>query len=96
MAAKNISNYGLLPFQNALIDEIHDPASSELVVISRGQGLRTLVFKLLQLYEADGCLIALVNAMQDDELGIGEQLGLMGCRNPGLRIVGYEMPRKER
>jgi DNA excision repair protein ERCC-4 len=87
---------GLLPFQSTILDEIHDPATSELVIISRGLGLRTLVCKLLQLYDAPGCLVLLINASQDEELGIGEQLGLLGCRNPGLRIVGHEISKKER
>jgi DNA excision repair protein ERCC-4 len=87
---------GLLEFQNTILEETHDPTSSELVVISRGLGLRTLVCRLLQLYESPNCLVLLVNARQEEELGIGEQLGLLGCRDPGLRIVGYEMPKKER
>ena len=95
MASKRLMN-GLLPFQNTILQEISDPASSELVIISRGLGLRTLVCRLLQLYEAPACLVLLINATQDEELGVGEQLGLLGCRNPGLRIVGYEMPKRER
>jgi hypothetical protein len=87
---------GLLPFQNTILEEINDPSTSELVIVSRGLGLRTLVCRLLQLYESSNCLVLLINASQEEELGIGEQLGLLGCRSPGLRIVGYEMPKKER
>lgn len=27
---------------------------------------------------------------------MGEELGVMGCRRPGLRVVGFEVPRKDR
>lgn len=95
MTSKRIVN-GLLPFQNTILQEISDPVSSELTIISRGLGLRSLICRLLQIYEAPACLVLLINATQDEELGIGEQLGLLGCRNPGLRIVGHEMPKRER
>ncbi|KAJ3996766.1 hypothetical protein F5050DRAFT_1757129 [Lentinula boryana] len=35
-------------------------------------------------------LVLLVNATQEEETEIGEELGIMGCRKPGLRVVGYE------
>ncbi|KAF8531160.1 hypothetical protein JB92DRAFT_2825304 [Gautieria morchelliformis] len=34
--------------------------------------------------------------ISEEEAGIGEELGVMGCRQPGLRVVGFEMPRKDR
>lgn len=40
--------------------------------------------------------MVLVNATAEEEAGIGEELGVMGCRQPGLRVVGFEMPRKDR
>lgn len=40
MTSKRIVN-GLLPFQNTILQEISDPASSELTIISRGLGLRS-------------------------------------------------------
>ena len=92
----NKGKSGLLSFQSTILQETHDPSSSELLIISRGLGLRTLICNLLKLYNSEGCLVLLVGAGQDEELGIGEQLGLMGVRDPGLRIVGYEMGRKER
>ena len=37
-----------------------------------------------------------INASPDEESGIGELLSTMGVRRPGLRIVSFEMPAKER
>jgi DNA excision repair protein ERCC-4 len=34
--------------------------------------------------------VLVVNATQEEESELGEELSLMGCRKPGLRIVGYE------
>ena len=33
---------------------------------------------------------------EEEEAAIGEELGVMGCRNPGLRIVGFETNKKDR
>ncbi|KAG9025430.1 hypothetical protein FS842_005255, partial [Serendipita sp. 407] len=38
----------------------------------------------------------LLNATPSEESGIGDELGIMGCRRPGLRIVTFEMGSKER
>ena len=86
----------LLPFQRDVLQEIHDPSTSDLVVIARGLGLRKIVCTLLQIYDGPHNLVLLVNAASEEEAAIGEQLGVMGCRNPGLRIVGYEMGPKDR
>ena len=86
----------LLPFHNAILSEIHDPTSSDLVIIARGLGLRRITCTLLKIYDSPKNLVLLVNATQDEEIGIGEELGIMGCRQPGLRIVDYEMGRKDR
>ncbi|EJF60626.1 hypothetical protein DICSQDRAFT_87823 [Dichomitus squalens LYAD-421 SS1] len=86
----------LLPFHTAILDKVHDPATSELVLLARGLGLRRIVCKLLQIYDSPHNLVLLVNATPEEEAAIGEELGIMGCRNPGLRIVGFETGRKDR
>ncbi|KAI0628176.1 hypothetical protein C8Q77DRAFT_1203995 [Trametes polyzona] len=86
----------LLPFHKSILEKIHDPATSELVLLARGLGLRRIVCKLLQIYDSPNNLILLVNATQEEEAAIGEELGIMGCRNPGLRIVGFETGKKDR
>ncbi|KAI0666914.1 hypothetical protein C8Q78DRAFT_983512 [Trametes maxima] len=86
----------LLPFHKTILEKIHDPATSELVLLARGLGLRRIACKLLQIYDSPNNLILLVNATQEEEAAIGEELGIMGCRNPGLRIVGFETGRKDR
>lgn len=86
----------LLPFQRSLLAEIHDPTSSELVLVARGLGLRKIVCTLLQIYDGPQNLVLLVNATPEEEKGIGSELGVMGVRNPGLRIVDYEMSKKDR
>lgn len=37
-----------------------------------------------------------INATPEDEAGIGDELSIMGVREPGLRILTYEMSVKER
>ena len=86
----------LLPFHKSILEKIHDPATSELVLLARGLGLRRIVCKLMQIYDSSNNLVLLVNATQEEEAAIGEELGIMGCRNPGLRIVGFETGRKDR
>lgn len=86
----------LLPFHRTIVSEIHDPATSNLLIIARGLGLRRIVCTLLKIYDSPNNLVLLVNATSEEEVGIGEELGVMGCRRPGLRIVGHEMGRKER
>ncbi|KAI0699621.1 hypothetical protein C8T65DRAFT_659230 [Cerioporus squamosus] len=86
----------LLPFHKSILEKIHDPATSELVLLARGLGLRRIVCKLLQIYDSPHNLVLLVNATPEEEAAIGEELGIMGCRHPGLRIVGFETGRKDR
>jgi len=86
----------LLPFHRAVLEEIHDPSTSQLVLLARGLGLRKIVCTLMQIYDQSTNLVLLVNASSDEEAAIGEELGIMGCRKPGLRAVGYEMGKKDR
>jgi DNA excision repair protein ERCC-4 len=86
----------LLPFHKSILESIHDPSTSDLLILARGLGLRRIVCMLMQIYDSPQSLVLLVNASQEEEAAIGEELGMMGCRRPGLRIVGYEMARKER
>jgi DNA excision repair protein ERCC-4 len=50
----------------------------------------------MQIYDSPQNLVLLVNATPEEESGIGEELGRMGCRRPGLRVVGYESASGER
>ena len=86
----------LLSFHRDILEEIHDPSTSELLLIARGLGLRRIVCKLLQIYDSPQSLVLLANASQEEESAIGEELGIMGCRQPGLRIVAFDTGRKDR
>ncbi|KAI0300476.1 hypothetical protein B0F90DRAFT_1810368 [Multifurca ochricompacta] len=86
----------LLSFHHAILGEIHDPSTSQLVLLARGLGLRKILCTLMQIYDQSTNLVLLVNASPEEEAAIGEELGIMGCRNPGLRIVDYEMGKKDR
>lgn len=86
---------GLLPFHRTILEEIHDPSNSQLVLLARGLGLRKIVCTLMQIYDQSTNLVLLVNA-SSDEAAIGEELGIMGCRKPGLRTVSYEMGKQDR
>ncbi|KAJ1305133.1 hypothetical protein OPQ81_000170 [Rhizoctonia solani] len=86
----------LLPYQKTILAECLDPASSDLIVIARGLGLRKLVCSLLRIYDNSKSLVLLINCDPDEDTAIGEQLGIMGARYPGLRIIDYEMGRKVR
>ena len=90
----NVAN--LLPFHRAILTDLCDPQTSELLLIARGLGLRKILCTLLPIYESPQNLVLLVNASPEEEAGIGEELGIMGCLKPGLRTVAYEMPKKER
>jgi DNA excision repair protein ERCC-4 len=87
---------GLLPFHASILEEIHDPLTSQLILIARGLGLRKILCTLMQIYDQPSNLVLLVNASSDEEAAIGEELGIMGCRKPGLRTVSYEMGKKDR
>ncbi|THH13224.1 hypothetical protein EW146_g6966 [Bondarzewia mesenterica] len=91
-----LSTRGLLPFHLSILEELHDPLTSDLLLLARGLGLRRIVCALMQIYESPKNLVLLVNASPEEEAAIGEELGIMGCRKPGLRVVGYEMPKKDR
>ncbi|KAJ7591596.1 hypothetical protein C8J56DRAFT_935948 [Mycena floridula] len=80
----------LLPFQTTILEQIHDPSTSDLLILARGLGLRRIICTLLKIYDSPQNLVLVVNASQEEETEIGEELGIMGCRKPGLRIVGYE------
>lgn len=86
----------LLPFHKSIIEKIHDPATSDLLILARGLGLRRIICTLMKIYESPQNLVLLVNATSEEETAIGEELGIIGCRRPGLRVVGYETPSKER
>jgi DNA excision repair protein ERCC-4 len=86
----------LLPFHNSIVERIHDPSTSDLVILARGLGLRRIVCTLMKIYDGAENLVLLVNTSPEEDSAIGAELGIMGCRKPGLRIVGYEMGRKER
>ena len=59
-------------------------STSDLVILARGLGLR-IIGTLLKIYDS---LQNLVNATPEEESAIGEELGIMGRRNSGLRVVG--------
>ncbi|CAA7266441.1 unnamed protein product [Cyclocybe aegerita] len=86
----------LLSFHKSIIERIHDPATSDLLILARGLGLRKIVCTLMKIYDSPQNLVLLVNATPEEESAIGEELGIMGCRRPGLRVVGYETASKDR
>ncbi|EAU93561.2 hypothetical protein CC1G_02791 [Coprinopsis cinerea okayama7 len=86
----------LLPFHTTVLNAIHDPATSDLLVLARGLGLRRVICTLLKIYDNPKNLVLLINASPEEETAIGEELGLMGCRRPGLRVVGYETAKNQR
>ncbi|KAJ7274649.1 hypothetical protein C8J57DRAFT_1312429 [Mycena rebaudengoi] len=87
---------GLLPFHKSILERIHSPETSDLVVLARGLGLRRIVCTLMKIYGTTGEIVLLVGASAEEESEIGEELGIMGCRKPGLRVVGYETGSKDR
>ncbi|KIM86970.1 hypothetical protein PILCRDRAFT_4216 [Piloderma croceum F 1598] len=86
----------LLPFHKSILERIYDPQTSDLLILARGLGLRRILCTLMKIYDSPRNLVLLVNASQEEESAIGEQLGTMGVRRPGLRIVGYEMGKRGR
>ncbi|KAJ7088830.1 hypothetical protein B0H15DRAFT_840898 [Mycena belliarum] len=86
----------LLPFHKAILERIHDPSTSDLLILARGLGLRRIICTLMKIYDTTENLVLLVNATAEEESEIGEELGIMGCRRPGLRVVGFETGSKER
>lgn len=86
----------LLQFHESIIEKTYDPTTSDFLVLARGLGLRRIICALMKIYDSPQNLVLLVNASPEEESAIGEELGIMGCRKPGLRIVGYEMGKKDR
>ncbi|KAF9527873.1 hypothetical protein CPB83DRAFT_855339 [Crepidotus variabilis] len=86
----------LLSFHKYILEKIHDPATSDLLILARGLGLRRVICTLMRIYDSPQNLVLLFNATPEEETAIGEELGIMGCRKPGLRVVGYETPSKDR
>ncbi|KAI6126207.1 hypothetical protein EV401DRAFT_2226317 [Pisolithus croceorrhizus] len=86
----------LLAFHKEILEKIHDPSTSELLLLARGLGLRRMVCTLMKIYDSPQNLVLLVNATPEEEAAIGEELGIMGCRKPGLRVIGYEMGKRDR
>ena len=86
----------LLSFQKSILSAIHGSQTSDLLILAGGLGLRKIVCTLLQLYESPQRLVLLMNATPAEESGIGDELSIMGCRKPGLRVVTYEMSSKDR
>jgi hypothetical protein len=86
----------LLSFHKKIFEKIHDPSTSDLVILARGLGLRRIICTLMKIYDSPQNLVLLVNATAEEESAIGEELGILGCRKPGLRVVGYEIGNKDR
>ncbi|KIL60371.1 hypothetical protein M378DRAFT_14230 [Amanita muscaria Koide BX008] len=86
----------LLPFHKKILEDIHDPATSELLVMARGLGMRRVICTLMKIYDSPKNLVLLVNATQEEERNIVEELSILGCHNPGLRVIGYETGSKDR
>lgn len=86
----------LLSFHKSILEKIHDPATNDLLILARGLGLRRIICTLLKIYDLPQNLVLLVNATPEEETAMGEELGIMGCRRPGLRIISYETPSKDR
>ena len=53
---------------------------------------------LLKIYDSPQNLVLLINATPEEDSAIGDELGIMGCWKPGLRlrVVGYEIGSKDR
>ncbi|WWC87511.1 uncharacterized protein L201_002401 [Kwoniella dendrophila CBS 6074] len=85
-----------LSYHKSLIRQICRPQQDDLVIIAKGLGLRRIVCALLKTYDRKEDLVLVVGATPADEAGIGDELGIMGVRDPGFRVVGYEMSIKER
>ncbi|WVR04063.1 hypothetical protein IAU60_001062 [Kwoniella sp. DSM 27419] len=85
-----------LSFHKQLIRQVCRPQQDDLVILAKGLGMRRIVCALLKTYDRKEDLVLVVGATPADEAGIGDELGIMGVRDPGFRVVGYEMTVKER
>ena len=65
----------LLPFHK----KIHDPSTSDLVILARGLGLRRIICTLLKIYDSPQNIVLLINATPEEESAIGEEFSIMGC-----------------
>ncbi|KIR71477.1 DNA excision repair protein ERCC-4 [Cryptococcus deuterogattii CA1014] len=96
MFSKSRRHIPYLPFHKNLIRTLCRPQQDDLLLIAKGLGLRRIVCALLKTYDRKEDLVLVVGATPADEAGIGDELGIMGVRDPGFRVVGYEMSVKER
>ncbi|EIW69128.1 hypothetical protein TREMEDRAFT_62855 [Tremella mesenterica DSM 1558] len=85
-----------LSFHKTIIREICRPQKDDLLILAKGLGLRRIICALLKTYDRKEDLVLVVNATPADEAGIGDELGIMGVRDPGFRILTYEMSIRER
>ncbi|PWN52772.1 hypothetical protein IE53DRAFT_311477 [Violaceomyces palustris] len=91
----------LLPFHRSIIRSLvpkdDDPVEEgdALIILARGLGLRRIVSTILRIYDGPKNLVVLVNASQDEETGIGEELTTLGVKRPGLRVIHHEMSSKQ-
>lgn len=100
-----------LSFHKEIIREICRPQKDDLLIMAKGLGMRRVICALLKTYDRKEDLVLVVrllcstggdvaesqvNASPADEAGIGDELGIMGVRDPGFRILTYEMPITQR
>ena len=86
----------LLPFHKSILTTLADPTTSQLVILARGLGLRRILTTLLNIFSTPDALVLLLNAAPDEEVALVDELSLVGCARPGLRIVDYEILRSAR
>ncbi|KAK4688167.1 DNA excision repair protein ERCC-4, partial [Tremellales sp. Uapishka_1] len=80
-----------LSFHKTIIREICRPQKDDLLILGKGLGLRRIICALLKTYDSKEDLVLVVNATPSDEAGLGDELGIMGVRDPGFRILTYDM-----
>jgi DNA excision repair protein ERCC-4 len=78
----------LLPFQRAILSQLTQ--ADGLALVARGLGLRSLICALLRVYNTGDNLVLVVNAAQEEERGLNEELGM------ALKTIGHEQPASER
>jgi DNA excision repair protein ERCC-4 len=82
----------MLPFQVDILRKLTSkaPDADGLVILARGLGLRSIVCDMLKVYDEKENLVLLINATEEEERGIGEEIGMK------LKAIGFEMPAKDR
>ncbi|ORY29555.1 hypothetical protein BCR39DRAFT_532115 [Naematelia encephala] len=85
-----------LAFHKAIIRDICRPQKDDLLILAKGLGMRRVICALLKTYDRKEDLVLVVNATPSDEAGIGDELGIMGVRDPGFRVLTYEMSVQQR